>query len=35
MLLDLKKNSVNKADKKRNIVILIIKLSLTILRLIT
>jgi len=30
-----KKNSVNKADKKRNIVILIIKLSLTILRFIT
>ena len=34
MLLDLKK-LVNKADKKRNIVILIIKLSLTILSLIT
>tara|TARA_Y100000287_G_C13911352_1_gene205490 strand:+ start:314 stop:457 length:144 start_codon:yes stop_codon:yes gene_type:complete len=30
----LKKNSVNKADKKRKIVILIIKLSLIILRLI-
>jgi len=29
----LKKNSVNKADKKRNNVILIIKLSLIILRL--
>jgi len=29
------KNSVNKADKKRNIVILMIKLSLTILRLVT